>query len=734
MEYNGVPLASMTTKQLSELAKSKGIGPKQSRAEFLNALADALLNEGEGEFGEDEPRVVSERRVETVETKMERRRDGEERVVTTSRRIITNEFGEEEEVEVDDVGVDASERGFDAEEEETEGYFVGSAAFVWEDEVYTYGGLTHEGEFVTSVYRWSGRGACYEVPATATDKEVGVPPGRYGHTAVVHGDLLYVFGGQGQFGCLNDLWVFDFVACTWTMVDVIGDPPSSRTGHCMCISDNVLFVFGGKDVQPGQDVVIYNDLYGFDLNDSEWLTIDTQRKHPVGGDACAMAARNSVLYILSPSETSIEMVVWVLQLSAQGTPRWTMVARAGQVPTPRTSFLSCVVGANWIIHGGRVLLKDGILGDTYVFHFPTAEWARLNPDSDTDPRSSHAGACVDGALVILHGSRDRNVRGTPEETSVCIAINLEAYLPFPLGEDDVDETYTPSKHAELRESESDSEVDKGAEKAMEDEVASTVLEKGILEQLNEKGVYGTKGGTFGGSLHIPTKGSHDPGDIEFIVDDCKIFAHSDILREGSKFLNDVMDQSAVASALENPPDVVRIVRNYYPIIGFPLSLIIRALHWFAVVVLFTVRRMVAPEQDAMKKIVITDTSVPVLLAALRWIYQIPVHPSVDMLADLFQLAKRLKIDGLPSYCVNRMKKELNLQIVAGAAKVAYTSRNAPLWATAVKMGQQHWNEISHTDGFLELTHADPKIAQAFALAIHESVILPGQKGFGSLAA
>ena len=56
MEYNGVPLASMTTKQLSELAKSKGIGPKQSRAEFLNALADALLNEGEGEFGEDEPR------------------------------------------------------------------------------------------------------------------------------------------------------------------------------------------------------------------------------------------------------------------------------------------------------------------------------------------------------------------------------------------------------------------------------------------------------------------------------------------------------------------------------------------------------------------------------------------------------------------------------------------------------------------------------------------------------
>jgi len=31
-----------------------------------------------------------------------------------------------------------------------------------------------------------------------------------------------VFGGQGQFGCLNDLWVFDFERCTWSLIDVIG--------------------------------------------------------------------------------------------------------------------------------------------------------------------------------------------------------------------------------------------------------------------------------------------------------------------------------------------------------------------------------------------------------------------------------------------------------------------------------------------------------------------------------
>ena len=616
----------------------------------------------------------------------------------------------------------------DAYEEDDAGYFVGSAAFVWEDEVYTYGGLAHEGEFVTSVYRWSGRGACYEVTATASDPDIGVPPGRYGHTAVVKGDSLYVFGGQGQFGSLNDLWVFDFVACTWTLMDVIGDPPPQRTGHCMCISDDVLFVFGGKDVQPGEDVVIYNDLYGFDLVESEWLTIDTQWKHPVGGDSCAMAARDSVLYVLSPSETSIEMVVWVLQLSVQGTPRWTMVARTGQVPSPRTSYLSCVLGNNWIVHGGRVLMRDTVLGDTYAFHFPTAEWARLNPESDTDPRFSHSGACVDGALVILHGSRDPSVRGPPEETGVCIAINLEAYLPFPIGDDDAKTYSTAPRTRKVEEEPQEEDVEEEAKTEVETE---SVLERNVLTQLNQRGVYGDKGGLLGGTLHVPIKGSHDSGDLEFIVGDCKIFAHSDLVSEGSKYLKEIMEKSPMTAALERKPDAMKITQKYYGFWGMPLALLLRAVYMILVVVAFTVRRVVSPEKDSRKRIVLTNTTVPVLLSALRWIYKIPVHPPEDMLPELFELAVSLKIDGLPTYCVDRLKKELHVESAAAAAKVGALSRNAALWKAAVKIGQQKWNEVSHTTGFIELQHSSPRIAQDYALAIHESVDLPGHKSFST---
>jgi len=709
-------LPKMSTKELATLAKAHGIPSMQSRGEFINALVEARQKEMEEEENNGDGREddTDEDEEAERESSVTSAAEGEGDALETRREDEDEPDGSYEE----------------------EGYFVGSAAFVWEDEVYTYGGLAHEGEFVTNIYRWSGRGACYEVPATATEPEVGLPPGRYGHSAVVHGDHLYVFGGQGQFGCLNDLWVFDFVRCSWTMIDVVGDPPPARTGHCMCISDNVVFIFGGKDVQPGQDVVVYNDLYGFDLAESEWLTIDTKWKHPVGGDGCAMAARNSVLYVLSPSETSIEMVVWVLQLSAQGTPRWTIVARAGQVPSPRTSYLSCVLGANWIVHGGRVLLQDSVLGDTYVFHFPTAEWARLNPESDTDPRFGHAGACVDGALVILHGARDPNIRGTPEEIGVCIAINLESYMPFPIGDEEETgeekRTTYADKIQKYDEGEADIEVQAAEAKEKQAEVEDeTSLDAKILVQLNKKGIYGTKGGLIGGSLHIPVKGTHDPGNLAIIVDDVKIFAHVDVVSDGSKYLKQLIEKSPMTAALQRTPDIATISKSYHPWFGSVLAATVQLFYYVAVIVAFSVRRLVSPQKDTMKTLVLRDARVPVVLAALRWIYQIPVHPPADMLLELYELAARLKIDGLPTYCISRFRKEVNVELAAAAAKVAFMSHNAALWKACVKIGQQKWNEVSHTDSFVELTTKSPAIARDFSMAIHESIILPGYSVFSS---
>ena len=177
---------------------------------------------------------------------------------------------------------DAMEDFNASDEEDTlgdpEGYLVGATSMVWEDELYTYGGLAPEGEFVDIILRWGGKDQSTELQARAANPDVGIPPGRYGHTSVVVDDKLYVFGGQGQFGCLDDLWCFDFEKCSWQRVDAAGEPPAARTGHCACVSNGVMFIFGGKDVRPGMDSIAHNDLYGYDLKEREWAKIKNRIK------------------------------------------------------------------------------------------------------------------------------------------------------------------------------------------------------------------------------------------------------------------------------------------------------------------------------------------------------------------------------------------------------------------------------------------------------------------------
>jgi hypothetical protein len=559
VEIDGVPLQRMSTTELSKLAATRGLPLSHARGELIAVIArDELASREKNEKSHLETRDGRERSSPSAPTP-----------------ALTNVAETYENLNVSDEEDDASEQAA------PESYLVGAASVVWEGELYTYGGLTPEGEFLTALKRWSGRGSNSEVAASAADAAVGTPPGRYGHSAVIVDDALYVFGGQGQFGCLDDLWRFDFVECEWRRVAATGAPPAPRTNHCACVSDDVMFVFGGRDVQPGKDVVTFDDLYGFDLEAGEWLAIETRWRKPAGGDGCAMTSANGVLYVLSPSETCTEMLVWCLQLGAKNALRWTQVPRSGNVPTPRVDYATATYGHNWIVHGGRVLLRDGALGDTYAFHFPTAEWARFDRESDTDPRFGHCGSAVDGALVLLHGTRDPHAAAymrddddadAAKDTGECIAVDLSSYLVFPEfgAEKDEEDAFDAHRHGHLStveeraaaasaapgdgaRAEGDGEDQKretDPELAAFEREGFPKMNAKLLGKLNARGL-GQKGGLMGGSLHVPRKGSHAPGDVELVsgAGRVKLHAHADVLAAASPGLKRLMEQRPVAAAL-----------------------------------------------------------------------------------------------------------------------------------------------------------------------------------------
>lgn len=71
------------------------------------------------------------------------------------------------------------------------------------------------------------------------------PCNRAGHSAIVYGDNLIVFGGKDEYNNkLNDLWMFNFTNYLWEEIE-IKNAPISRSGHSAQLYKDYMIVFGG---------------------------------------------------------------------------------------------------------------------------------------------------------------------------------------------------------------------------------------------------------------------------------------------------------------------------------------------------------------------------------------------------------------------------------------------------------------------------------------------------------
>ncbi len=93
------------------------------------------------------------------------------------------------------------------------------------------------------------------------------PCTRAGHSAVVYGDSMIVFGGKNEYNTkLNDIWVFNFSNYLWEQI-IIRNSAISRSGHSAQLFKDYMVVFGGiHDVTQELD-----DLMILDLKQWNWI-------------------------------------------------------------------------------------------------------------------------------------------------------------------------------------------------------------------------------------------------------------------------------------------------------------------------------------------------------------------------------------------------------------------------------------------------------------------------------
>jgi len=97
------------------------------------------------------------------------------------------------------------------------------------------------------------------------------PKGRLGHSAVVKGRAMYVFGGYGG-EALNDLWVFHFPTMQWREIS-FAFPVNPSSFHAAVVYNNHMIVYGGSFGNQVNDLNPPH-MYTLDLRTERWAIAD----------------------------------------------------------------------------------------------------------------------------------------------------------------------------------------------------------------------------------------------------------------------------------------------------------------------------------------------------------------------------------------------------------------------------------------------------------------------------
>ncbi|CAG8499322.1 12016_t:CDS:2 [Funneliformis mosseae] len=215
----------------------------------------------------------------------------------------------------------------------------------------------------------------------------GVTPlGRFGHTVVLIGSIMYIFGG-----CIDDYYLNDLVAfdtkyldnneAHWEFIDPANEPPPGRTGHISCAYKGKIYIFGGTDGEK-----CYNDTWCYDINTREWTEITCNNVIPVPRESHGSALVNDVLFIFGGRTKEGKELS---DLAAYGINSMYLM---GPSPTPRYWLTLSSSNHKVMIFGGDSANpskpdKEGLIHvlDTSKIKYPIGSYPQNSSQSQSAP-------------------------------------------------------------------------------------------------------------------------------------------------------------------------------------------------------------------------------------------------------------------------------------------------------------------------------------------------------------
>lgn len=136
-----------------------------------------------------------------------------------------------------------------------------------------------------------------------------VPCKRYRHTAWVHEDSMYIFGGIIHLiRKVYDMYRYDFKSGYFFQIDMHGEPPKKLVKSSTVFYKGMLFVLGGNRT---------NDLYKYDCQTNRWSIVPTINHHDAPSKKMYYAAgvHKDVLFLFGGSPKDAFEVIYEYNIS-----------------------------------------------------------------------------------------------------------------------------------------------------------------------------------------------------------------------------------------------------------------------------------------------------------------------------------------------------------------------------------------------------------------------------------
>ncbi|KAM7271945.1 hypothetical protein ACFE04_031159 [Oxalis oulophora] len=245
-----------------------------------------------------------------------------------------------------------------------------------------------------------------------------IPPPRVGVTIAAVGRTIYVFGGRDSTHKeLNELYSFDTSTNVWTLLSSGDNGPPNRSYHSTTADDRKVYIFGGCGV-AGR----LNDLWAYDVVDQKWV------QYPNAGDNCKgrggpgfAVAQEKIWVVYGFAGSEMDDVHSFDPISQT----WTQVETSGEKPTARSVFSTAVIGKYVIVYGGEIDPSDlghmgagKFSGDVYALDMETLVWKKCNDGVGIETHPGARGWCAfatgyrDGkpGLLVYGGNSPSNDR------------------------------------------------------------------------------------------------------------------------------------------------------------------------------------------------------------------------------------------------------------------------------------------------------------------------------------